>query len=447
MSVIRHHNGQIRLFSKGAPEVLIPLCTSYIDHGTKFTQEKREHALKTAEHLASQGFRVLALADKVHHDTPEASRHQAETDLTFVGLVALIDPLRATVKDTVTGLHQAGITPLMITGDHPAIARYIAMEAGIIKDDDAHAVLTGTQLDELFPQIALPQIKKQLLAARVFARVAPQHKVMIVELYQQEGYRIAMTGDGINDAAAIKRADVGIAMSNGMDVTRDIADVVVTGAYDALIRAVSIGRTVKLRTQLYIQYLLSGNATEVGVFLLAVLFGLPHPLTPPMLLMINLLTDAAPAMAMAVEPEDPDVTKIKVTKQTEGILSKVIYRGILIQGIVGSGIIFALFLFFLPSGLKTAQTVAFTLFIFMEAFRGFTARSFTKSVFTYGFFTNPLMNGAIPLAIIAWAITTYVFPTVFDTTPLPPLTVATLFFVSLIPAAVEEVTKVFNRKK
>ncbi len=446
MSVVRKHEGQMRLFSKGAPDILIPLCTTDITGNTSFTDNEKQKALKMAEHLASQGFRVLALADKVHNGTVDPEkRTETEDNLTFIGLVALMDPLRETVDETVTALKRAGVTPLMITGDHPAIARYIALEAGIITNEHTELVLTGNDLDDLFARSQLPDAQKTLQAARVFARVRPEHKVMIVEMYQQLGFRIAMTGDGVNDAAAIKRADVGIAMSNGMDVTRDISDVVITGAYDALIRAVAIGRTVKLRTQLYLQYLLSGNAVEVGVFLVAVFLNLPNPLTPVMLLIINLLTDALPAMAMAVEPEDPDITKRKVTKKTERIMSPQVMRGILIQGLTATAVISYVFYKFLPEGIEYAQTIVFTFFVFHESIRGFTARSFTKSVFQYGIFTNYLMNLAIPLSMGIWVVIVYLIPHVFNMVPLSPTILFELLLLSIIPAVIEEATKLVNR--
>jgi P-type Ca2+ transporter type 2C len=446
MSVLRQHKGEIRLFSKGAPDILIPLCTRDIN-GKLFSKADIDHAIETVETLASKGFRVLALADKTHTgQKPPEKRHEVETELTFIGLIALMDPLRKTVKETVHALKHAGITPLMITGDHPAIARYIAEQAGILSVDHHETVLTGTDLDTLFAEGMNPSEQKTILNARVFARVRPEHKVMIVELYQQLGFRIAMTGDGINDAAAIKRADVGIAMSNGMDVTRDIADVVITGAYDALIRAVAIGRTVKLRSQLYIHYLLSDNASEVGIFLFAVLCKLPNPLTPVLLLLINVVTDALPAIALAVEPEDPDVTKQKVKKEQERIMSPILLRGVLIQGSVATILGSLLFWFTLPQGIIFAQTAVFTFLIFHESLRGITARSFTKSVFSYGLTTNYLMNLAIPAALGVWAITVYVLPKLFSLAPLPANAVAFIFLYSCIPPVVEEVLKFANRR-
>jgi Ca2+-transporting ATPase len=401
-----------------------------------------------ARHQAGQGFRVLALADKKHPgNASDETRPQDEKDLYFIGLVALMDPLRPTVRETVAGMHRAGIEPMMITGDHPAIARYIAEEAGIIaKHSGAETVLTGDQLDEILTKSARPDSRAALAEARVFARVKPEHKLLLIEHFQMLKYRIAMTGDGINDAAAIKKADVGIAMSNGVDLTKDIADVVITGTYDALLRAVSVGRTVKLRTQLYLHYLLSGNSCQVGIFFVAVLFNWPIPLTSVMLLLINLFTDALPAMAMAVEPEDPDIVKKKVTQLSQRILTGTIFRGIIVQAILATIMLSGVFAFFLPAGLAVARTAVFTTYIFQKAVRGFTARSFTKSVFQYGFFTNRLMNIALVTVVAAWIGVTQLRPEWFGMVQLPLQTSGALLGVAMVLPVIEELTKLANRR-
>lgn len=447
MSVIYQHNGRLRLFSKGAPEVLIPLCATQ-GNDKPFPVEEQEKALAAAVDLASQGFRVLAVADKPHNGpVRQDDRIEAERGLNFIALIALMDPLRSTVKDTVKSLKAAGITPLMITGDHPEIARYIAEQSGIIQHPKKETVLTGSDLDHLFGHALLPGTKEKLMNARVFARVRPEHKVMIIDMYQQLGCRIAMTGDGVNDAAAIKRADVGIAMSNGMDITRDIADVVVTGEYDALIRAVSIGRTVKLRTQLYLHYLLSGNACQIGVFFFAIALVLPVPLTPIMLLMLNILTDALPAMAMAIEPEDPDITKRRAEFLPKRIISREVVTGILSQALVSTLALGTVFYLSLPQGLIVAQTSVFTVYIFQKALRSFTARSFTKSVFTYGFFSNRLMNIAFPLVIGVWFTMVYLLPGVFSMQPLDLNTVLGLLGIAVLMPITEEIVKAWNRRR
>jgi P-type Ca2+ transporter type 2C len=446
MSVIHETDGELKLLSKGAPDVLIPLCTTDIEASDpEFGDEQKLEALGVAEQLAGQGFRVLAVADKIY--TPgekKDDREKEETELCFVGLVALMDPLRATVKETVTGLKAAGVTPLMITGDHPAIARYIAKQAGIVKEGEDQ-VLTGQDLDKILVRSVLPENQEKLKNAKVFARVRPEHKVLLVDFYQQQGYRIAMTGDGVNDAAAIKRADVGIAMSNGVGLTKDISDVVITGSYDALLRAVAIGRTVKLRTQLYLHYLLSGNSCQVGIFFVAVFMNTPIPLTSVMLLLINLFTDALPAMAMAVEPEDPSVVKGRGNAQSS-ILSPVLLRGVVVQALISTTLLSIVFFYFLPQGTEVARTAVFTLYLFQKGLRAFTARSFTRSVFEYGFFTNRLMNIAIPSVFIAWTVMSYALPGILGLVRLPFFTVSILFGLATILPISEELTKQWNAR-
>lgn len=446
MSVLRQHDGHLHLFSKGAPDILIPLCQDVLDKQTHvFTKSQQTKALKMAEQLAGQGFRVLALADRTQVKAGK-DRQQAEQQLRFIGLIALMDPLRATVKETVAGLRGAGVTTMMITGDHPAIARYIAEQAGLISKTQKNAILVGQELDSILAKNITTANQKKLLQARVFARVKPEHKVQLVEFYQQQGLRIAMTGDGINDAAAIKKANIGIAMSNGAGLTKDIADVVITGTYDALLRAVSIGRTVKLRTQLYLHYLLSGNACEVGIFFIAVLLGWPIPLTPVMLLLINLLTDALPAIAMAVEPEDPQLLKKKSQKAEERILSSSIMKGIGVQGVMSTLLLSVVFWYFLPQGEVVAQTAVFSLYIMQKALRGFTARSLTKSVIEYGFFKNYLMNIALIIVAVTWAVVIYVKPELFNMIQLSSQVILGLFGLALIMPLVEEITKRFNAR-
>lgn len=446
MSVVHETDGELKLLSKGAPDVLIPLCTTDLESKhPEFTHEQKAQALAVAERLAGQGFRVLAVADKLYTgEMGEDDRDAQETELCFVGLVALMDPLRETVKETVAGLKSAGVTPLMITGDHPAIAKYIAKQAGIT-DGDNDQVLTGKDLDKVLVRSVLPENREMLQNARVFARVRPEHKVLLVDFYQQQGHRIAMTGDGVNDAAAIKSSDVGIAMSNGVGLTKDISDVVITGAYDALLRAVAIGRTVKLRTQLYLHYLLSGNSCQVGIFFVAVLFNTPIPFTSVMLLLINIFTDALPAMAMAVEPEDPAVVKGRANAQSS-ILSPTLLRGVIVQAIVSTIIMSLIFFSFLPSGIEVARTAVFTFYLFQKGMRGMTARSFTRSVLEYGFFTNKLMNIALPTVFVAWAVMCYAIPEALGMTRLPLMTTATLFGFALILPLVEEITKWTNSR-
>lgn len=452
MSVVYPHRGQFFLFSKGAPDILIPLCVSQLGKpDKKFTDAHQRQALAQAEELASQGFRVLALAERElgSKSTRKRDRKTDEQKLTFLGLIALIDPLRSTVVETVAGMKAAGIAPIMITGDHPAIAQYIAEQAGIIapsktQADQSSRVLTGADLDQLLPQVHQSHIRERILATQVFARVRPDHKVQLVELWQQSGRRTAMAGDGVNDAAALKRADVGIAMSNAVGLTKEVADVVITGSYDALLRAVAVGRTVKLRTQLYLHYLLSGNMAEVGLFIVALFMNLPLPMTPIILLVLNLFTDILPAMSMAVEPEDPTAIR-RPPSGSMHVFSPKVIRGIVIQAVVAVVVLSLIFIYLLPLGTEVARTAVFTTYVWKEVFRGFTARSFRRAVWQYGPFSNWLMNWALLAVIVGWGVIAYVVPSIFGLVVLPLECVIPLIVVSLIMPIVEELTKSLNR--
>lgn len=451
MSVVKEVGDQYRGYSKGAPDVLIPLCTQFIDHKTNTLRALDaaliEKLLGVADMIAGDGYRVLCLAyNPLNGDVNIHDREQVEGDLVFLGLIALMDPLRAEVPQAVAKLRAAGITPLMITGDHPAIARTISLQAGICDASIDDTVLTGADLDQYFSGSG-SLVEKDVLACRVFARVTPNHKNQLIEMFQRNGKLIAMAGDGINDAIAVSRADIGIAVVNATDIIKEAADVVVTGAYDALVNAVEVGRLIMIRTRLYLHYLLSGNFCQVGVFVLALIFDLPFPLTAVSLLIINLLTDAAPAMAMAVEQGNASVMAVPPKPANEGILNKNIYISIAVQGLISSVLLFGVFYFTLPHGLLYAQTATFTAYIFQKLLRGFTARSLVDSVFTYGFFTNKLMLWSVLAALLVWFVLVYVFHDLFQMTPLPGNLLFLIFSIALVPPCTEELVKWFMRYK
>ncbi len=452
MSVIKEIEEQYFSYSKGAPDVLIPLCSHYVDHSTDKIKPLDETLvrvfLQKVEEIASEGYRVLCLAYHPLDTTVDINdREQIEKDSVFLGLIALMDPLRPEVKDTIKKLKQAGILPVMITGDHPAIARTIALQAGIYTDTITARVLTGTDLDQYFSGTSSTITKTDVITCSVFARVTPHHKNLLIELFKQEGKLIAMAGDGINDAIAVSRANIGIAVANATDIIKEAADVVITGSYDALANAVEVGRLIMTRTRLYLHYLLSGNLCQVGVFVLALIFNLPFPLTAVSLLIINLLTDAAPAMAMAVERGNTSVMQVPPKPAREGILNKPIYTSIAVQGLVSSILLFIVFYLTLPEGLLYAQTATFTAYIFQKLLRGFTARSLTESVFTYGFFTNKLMLWSIVSGFVIWYCLVYVFNATFQMVALPTNTLLIIATSALIPPITEELFKYFFRRQ
>ena len=245
---------------------------------------------------------------------------------------------------------------------------------------------------------------------------------------------------------AISKCHVGIAM-NAVDVVNESADVVIYGGYDALASAVETGRVIVQRTRLYLHYILSGNVCEVGVFILALIFNTPLPMTAIMLLIINLLTDAAPAMAMAFEKKDKDIMSQQPRSATEGIINGPIWVSIAVQGMISSAFLFLVFIYCLPLGLVVAQTAPFTAYMFQKLLRAFTARSFTRSVFEYGFLSNRFTVIAVVFAFFVWLVMVYGVTGWSGTAPIPSLTLLWLFLLSLIFPVIEEVMKFTRRKK
>lgn len=449
MSVVKKVGTSLKTFSKGAPDVLIELCSQYIEHPTgtikPLTNELRQKIMQTAEGYAKEGYRVLCLADRELDEGIDVNdRESIEKEMVFLGLICLIDPLREEVPATVAKLKQAGVSPVLITGDHPAIAKTIALEAGIIDRSDAR-VISGSDLEEYFNDDLTVATREELGSCRVFARVMPEHKDKLIQLFQESGYKVAMAGDGINDVLAISKSDIGIAVANATDVAKEAADIVLNGFYDAIINAVELGRLVMLRSRLYLHYLLSGNFCQVGVFILALIFNTEFPLTPTMLLIINLITDAAPAMAMAFERSSSDLLDQAPRAKNEGILNRAIYRSIAIQGILASVYLFIVFLFFLPYGLVLAQTATFTAYIWQKLLRAFTARSFSMSIIKMGLFSNKFIFVSVIFGLLVWATIVFIFPQIFQMAALPLEFLVFIITSSLLLPAAEEALKYLSR--
>jgi P-type Ca2+ transporter type 2C len=417
MTVVRTHNNLQSSFSKGAGEVLLPLCDSYFDHHEdiekKLTETDRNNILTKIEEYASKGLRVLLLAYR-HYDTKHnlGTRENDEQKLVFTGLVCLLDPLRSEVYDTVKRFKSAGINLVMITGDHPNIAKYLALKSGMCVDSDL--VITGTELEKYSQSISLNQeIIDKIYHTKVFARVMPKHKDFLVELFKSRGEIVAMAGDGINDAVAIKKANIGVAVKNAVDWVKDIAGIVITGGFDALVDAVEEGRKIIYKARLFSHYLLSGNISQVGVFLLASIFTKYPPLSSLQLLVINLLTDTLPAVALAYEKVPGEIMKEKPEPVDANLINKPIWMSIIIQGLVTSLFLFWVFWKFLPNGLIYAQTMTFLAYLCQKLYRAFTARSFTQSIFELGILSNKItlysvMGGVLIAYFLVWQVASYV---------------------------------------
>lgn len=393
------------LYVKGAPDLLIPLCTSGTDG-----------ALEANTEMAARGLRVLAIA---------TGTGDTEADLTLLGLVGIADPPRTEAIEAIARARAAGIKTVMITGDHPVTARAIACELGILRP--------GEPVEEL-----------------VHARVTPEEKLHIVRGLKAKGEIVAMTGDGVNDAPALREAHIGIAMGRtGTEVTREAAEMILADDNFAnIIAAVREGRGIYDNIRKTLVYLLSGNASELLVMLGAAIAGLPLPLIPIQLLWINLVTDGLPALALVVDPVDPDVlTRPPRTPETP-MLGRPEWRTVAETGLLEAVVVLSVFVWVLgDQGLAAARNMAFTTLVFGELFRAFAARSPTKIFWEVGAFSNMRLLGVVLFSAVLQLALPYVPLTqeIFGLLPLPLYDVVLAVVLGLVPVTVLELAKLFRR--
>ncbi len=460
---------------KGAPDVVLNLCTHYQtinDEVRPLDERARQRILDANDRMASDALRVLGLAYRLERDVPdrEIQPEEVEHDLIFVGLVGMMDPPRMEVAPALEKARQAGIRTVMITGDYPNTARAIAESIGLMKH--RKGILTGAQLDDMDDT----QLQQVILDTAVFARVSPEHKMRIVDALQARGEVVAMTGDGVNDAPAIKRADIGIAMGiTGTDVAKQTADMILTDDnYASIVAAVEQGRIIYSNIRKFVFFLLSSNLAEIMIIFLATLGGLPTPLTAIQLLWLNLITDGAPALALAMEKGDPDIMKQKPRPKDEPIINRSMRIGLLIQTVVQSGAVLTAFFLgllwhleagaFLPAGMnpllyvlqhdwrgidvQTAETMAFVTLSLCELFRAYTVRSEKASLFQIGVFSNRYMQYAVSLSLVLLFLVVSVpfLQPVFNTHFMSGREWLTVLGLALLPALAEEVTKFFLRR-
>ena len=435
---------------KGAPDVVLGLCSRYQrldDVSEPLTPAMREAIMRANDELTGQALRVLAVAYKVIPDLPEDLDPDAiESDLIFVGLFGMIDPPRPEVIPALAKAQHAGIRTVMITGDYPNTARAIAERIGLLRP--GHKVLTGAQLDAL-PAEAWPQAVEE---ADVFARVSPEHKLRLVEALQADGEVVAMTGDGVNDAPAIKKADIGIAMGiTGTDVAKETADMVLTDDnYASIVAAIEQGRVIYSNIRKFVYYLLSCNLAEIAVIFLATLAGLPSPLTAIQLLWLNLITDGAPALALGVEKGDPDIMDRPPRPPDEPIINRSMWLGITVQTIAITGVTlgaYAIGLHVHPNQPEFAETMAFATLSFSELLRAFTARSERYPILKIGLFSNRSMNLAFLTSALLLLAVIYVpgLNTVFNAVPLGWTQWRLMLPLLALPAVAAELTKTYLR--
>ena len=400
---------RVELWSKGAPETILERCSHVLLQGKKVKlNSEKKRQIKTANKKMSAGaLRVLALAyKKVPDYSKEKKIEQLEKGLVFLGLVGLMDPPRPQVKEAVASCQRAGIRPVMITGDQKITARVIARKIGIPASTEK--TITGQELKKADNQ-QLPEIVKQ---KNVFARIEPEDKLKIVRALKKNGEIVAMTGDGVNDAPAVKEADIGVAMGkNGTDVTRDVSSLILADDnFATIISAVKQGRKIYNNIRKFIRYLLSCNIGELLAIFLGIIMGLPLPLLPIQILWVNLVTDGLPALALGLDPDDEDVMSLPPRDPQEsifagGLMGKIAGQGILIG--FNTLLVFLLALFRLELGLPAARTMAFCTLVFSQLFFVFSCRSEKKSLPQTSLTRNKFLIAAVFISLIMQLLVIY----------------------------------------
>ena len=416
MSTLHREGEAVLMLVKGAPEGVLSLCTDQLSSGGAVAIDQA--ALQDeAEQLAVQGLRVLAFALKrlpQLPDKPDAA--MLESGLTFVGLAGLIDPPRPEAAESVAACKAAGIIPVMITGDHPATARAIASRLGII--DDSGRVLTGSALARL----SLEEFEREVESVRVYARINPEQKIKIVQALQDKGEFVAMTGDGVNDAPALKMADIGVAMGRGgTDVAREAAHMtLLDDNFSTIVHAVREGRRIFDNIRKFVKYTMTSNSGEIWTIFLAPFLGLPIPLLPIHILWINLVTDGLPGLALANERAEPEVMQRPPRPPKESIFAHGMWQHILWVGLLMGGVSLLTQAWAIDSGSAHWQSMVFTVLTLSQLGHVLAIRFERESLFTGGALSNPALIGALLLTFAMQMAVLYVpwLNPIFKTEPL-----------------------------
>lgn len=457
--VVKDVDGDYEQFTKGAPDVVIGLCTHVYDNGqvVELTDERREQILAANKAMADQALRVLALANRTYAEVPtDFSPEALEHDLVFCGLSGMIDPVRPEVTAAIVEAKEAGIRPVMITGDHIDTAVAIAKDLGIVKD--ASQAITGAELDKISDE----DFKTRVTEISVYARVQPEHKARIVDAWKSLGNIVAMTGDGVNDAPSIKRADIGVGMGiTGTDVTKNVADMVLADDnFATIINAVEEGRRIYDNIRKVIQFLLSANIAEVLSVFVATLIGFTI-FQPVQLLWINLITDSLPALALGMEEAEGDVMKRKPRKASDGVFAGGMGIDIAFQGVIITILVLASFfagmyfhngaieLSMLTDGIADPEgvTMAFITLSMVEIFHSFNMRSRRASIFSMKT-QNKWLWGAAALAVVLTVVPVEVdfLAEVFGFMTLDPIALFTALGLAFLIIPLMEIYKAVMRR-
>jgi Ca2+-transporting ATPase len=436
---------------KGAPDVVLDLCNRYQPMGNeeaiKLDEDMRACILEANDRMTADALRVLGLAYRIIQVLPgQINSDELENDLIFAGLIGMIDPARPEVRPALEKGLQAGIRTVMITGDYPNTARAIAHTIGLLQP--GHEVLTGAQVGEMNEAT----LQARVATTDVFARVSPEHKLRIVEALKANGEVVAMTGDGVNDAPAIKRADIGVAMGiTGTDVAKETADMVLTDDnYASIVSAVEQGRIIYSNIRKFVYYLISCNLAEICIIFLPTLLGEGSPLKAIQLLWVNLITDGAPALALGTEKGDPDIMDRPPRPPAEPIINRAMQVGVIVQTVaITAATLTAYWLGLTHVEPQYAETMAFVTLSTSELLRAFTARSERYPILKIGVFGNKTMNYAVLSSLAMLMMVVYIpfFNGIFDTLPLGWAEWSRILPLVLFPSLAAELTKVVQSRR
>ncbi len=406
----------------------------------------RHSVVRESEHMAAEGLRVLAVASRAWPELPAGDElERCESELTLLGLVGLIDPPRHEAKEAVALCASAGITPVMITGDHPATARAIARELGILATDDG-GVMTGAELAKL-PQ---REFEQRVEHVRVYARVDPEQKIKIVKGLQDKGQFVAMTGDGVNDAPALRAANIGIAMGKGgTDVARQAAHMVLLDDnFATIVHAVREGRRLFDNIRKFIRYAVTTNSSEIWTIFIAPFLGLPIPLLPIHILWINLVTDSLPALALAAEPEEMGVMRRPPRPPSESIFAHGMWQHMVWVGFLMAGVTLLTQAWAYHTGNAHWQSMVFTVLTLSQLAHVMAIRSERNSLFEIGIMSNRLMLAAVAITFLLQLATLYVplLNRMFHTAPLSIGELASCVALSLTVFVAVEAEKLLTRR-
>ena len=439
MTTLHENENGVFVITKGAVEVIV-------DKLNEEQKKSRSIFIDKSNEMAEKGMRVLAFAVKKIPFSPEnLIASEMETDLTFIGLVGLMDPPRKSAKKAVNECKKAGIIPVMVTGDHLLTAKYIAKQIKILdKEDDL--VLTGTELAEM-PQKEFEEIVEKV---RVYARMNPEQKLIIVKALQSKNQLVAMTGDGVNDAPALKIADIGIAMGiNGTEVSKEAAHMILLDDnFSSIVYAIKTGRKIVDNISKFIKYILAGNFGEIWVIFLAPLFGLPLPLLAIHILWINLITDGLPGLALAAEKPEATIMSRPPIPTDQKILNATLMFHVVWVGFLIGSLSFGMQVWTLTHNIQNWQTMVFSVLCFSQIWHVMAIRSSYASTFKIGFFSNKAMVAAISIAVILQLLIIYIpfFNRTFQTNPLSTFELLLTVLVSSTVFWLVEAEKFLKRK-